>query len=326
MAWLSLATAAVVAAGCGAEAPEPDVLAATSSTEAAGTARTEIVTRITLSRSGETDEIRSHAIVDYANRRREDIDAATGCRTITIGEVSYSEVPGVDDLGTGKRWVRVEGDAGDAGDAEEAFEESQNATAAADGPTATIHFFFSAPQPAPDEYLEYVRKVAEAKPVGREEVDGVSTIRYRGAVDVREQTRHQLEADGWQPANVERYLDTLAEQTEEVDVWVDDAGVARRVQRHIRASEGEPELRTETVVVERFFDFGVQAEIEPPPASEVMSQDEWLQAAQAQQEEGLRESLDEGVAEEDDAVPPLPGSFVPPVFSDAGEPPPSCLH
>jgi phosphate starvation-inducible protein PhoH and related proteins len=57
----------------------------------------------------------------------------------------------------------------------------------------------------------------------------VPTTRYRTTRDRKRETRRQLEDGGWKETNIEKYLETIPETEEEVELWVGDDGLARRV-------------------------------------------------------------------------------------------------
>jgi hypothetical protein len=101
--------------------------------------------------------------------------------------------------------------------------------------------------------------------LGREDVRGVPTIRYRGTVGVSEQVERLREAGA----------EGLASYTEEkgsplqVEAWIDDGGLVRRMAlvKSTPAEEGKGfttfDMRMD------FFDFGADPEIKVPESSEV---------------------------------------------------------
>ena len=155
--------------------------------------------------TAETYEFRSTGVVDYANDRSEDREQASGCRTITIGEISYSELPPGERGPVGKRWVKS---GGEAIDSEALFEQSHEQSADDAPGLGTSTIVLSGVDPTPDEYLDDLRESSgEPERVGEEDVRGVQTTRYRTKLDLRRMTRLELEEAGWQVANIERYLD-----------------------------------------------------------------------------------------------------------------------
>jgi hypothetical protein len=82
----------------------------------------------------------------------------------------------------------------------------------------------------------------------REEVRGVSTTHYRARFDSKK---------------LDEYLPKGADPV--VEAWIDDAGVVRRV--------SVPDADGVTVV--EYFDFGVDFDVEAPPADEIVSEEEF---------------------------------------------------
>ena len=274
--WLAVVLAAV---GCGAEASPPDVESAADSTKATGSARVETVTRSTF--AGQERVFRSSGVVDYTNDRREEatVFPAAGdtspqsLRTITIGTVSWSELPGSDGIPLGnKRWVRY-----DSRELEKPEQQPEAETRVDDGDPIVATLVSTAPTTSLDDLLDSLDGVApDPVRVGDEHVRGVETTRYRTQLDLGEAIR--LEGDGGGPV--------------ELDIWIGEDGLIRRVvQRH--DSTGDPSWSFETTT--EFFDFGVEADIQPPPAGEVMEWEELTRLSEAQQPKWLEEQnwLDE---------------------------------
>lgn len=104
----------------------------------------------------------------------------------------------------------------------------------------------------------------DVQKLGREDVRGVSTTRYRGKVDVSEQAE-QLRGES---------AEELASEIEEgppmqIEVWIDADGLVRRM-RYVKAERGEHGEKATTIDMRvDFFDFGIEPEIELPDSSEV---------------------------------------------------------
>lgn len=282
----------LAAAGCGTEA--------VSSGDARDTARIETVTRYSVGGNG-PHEFRSTSTYDYENDRSLSVDSSTGCRTITIGARTYSELPaGL--LPEGKYWVAFEAEAGDL---EAQFELSQQQrTTTSDGGLVveSSQMLFAREEPEPGGYVDDLRESSdEVKLVGGEEIRGVHTTHYRAEVDAGRTVRKELEADGWKPENISRYLEQVSRDEEVVDVWVGDDGLARRVVTTTRDAFGTRSY--ESVTTSDYVDYGIDVAIEAPPAAEVADEAEWE-----------RTSRIDGAA---------------PVGAEADsepEAPPSCLH
>jgi DNA-binding transcriptional MerR regulator len=125
----------------------------------------------------------------------------------------------------------------------------------------------------------------------------VPTTHYRTSLDVRRRLRTQREEAGWQAANIERYLEDVQYEGE-IDVWVESAATTE------------------------YFDFGVETDIRPTPAAEVMDSDE----SQRITEEQMRKQLDEYRGEIDEEIEPLPGTFEPSTLGVDSAQSASCLH
>lgn len=100
--------------------------------------------------------------------------------------------------------------------------------------------------------------------LGREEVRGVSTTRYRGEVDNVKRAK-ELEDEG---------ADKLAEIIEDgaptkVEAWIDPRGLIRRMRIVTSVPGAEDDGLTTTDMQIDLFDFGAQPEIELPDSDEV---------------------------------------------------------
>ena len=112
---------------------------------------------------------------------------------------------------------------------------------------------------------------------------------------------------------IEPWTKRCARGTREIDVWVDSDGLVRR----IVTAESSPGAAMEWQTTTEFFDFGLDAEIQPPPAAEVVDSEEWIRITE----------MDEYFDEIEEGSTPLPGAFEPEMSSGGGsEEPPSCLH
>ena len=142
---LPLGALALALSGCGAEA-----IPSEEGASAPTTARIETVNRS--SGTGGTHEVRMTSVVDYVRDRSSYVEPTTGCTSITIGNVSYNEVPPGMGLPEGKRWVKY---SWEAHDSEAEFEATQKPQQDADGWTGYAPIGFIFPDPPPGEYLEF---------------------------------------------------------------------------------------------------------------------------------------------------------------------------
>ena len=301
---LWLGALVLAAAGCGAET--------VSSGAAPPESTTARVERVMVVSSGSgTQELRSTEVVDYVRDRSTSVEPVSGCRTVTIGDVSYVEVPRAAGLPEGKRWVR---NGGSEVDGEALFVESLQPQTTEDGASVSTLIGFVAEEPPPNDYLDYLREQSgEPERMGEEEVHGVPTTRYRTTLDQRQVMRDQLEDDGWKAVNIERYLEQMVATEEDVEIWVDADGLVRRIVKTTNAQLPLMTHRSVTTIV--YFDFGVEQNIVAPPAAEVIDSDEWQRLARARMDEQMEEQR----RRFEGGIESLPGAFEPSVA-------PSCLH
>ncbi len=112
--------------------------------------------------------------------------------------------------------------------------------------------------------LELLEKAGGAvEKVGKEEVRGVSTTRYRSRLGVAESAKRLREAGAKDtPAIVEEHASPL-----QFEAWIDAKGLVRRMRVfQVRPAPGEEktiDMRTD------FFDFGFEPEIDVPDSSDV---------------------------------------------------------
>lgn len=129
----------------------------------------------------------------------------------------------------------------------------------------------------PTQFLEMLRGAGKADVVGHEDVRGVSTTHYRARVNVedaiaaapkdqRDALRSMMES-----LSASSGLD-LAGIEFPVEVWIDDQGLPRRMEMTMDfGSVGIPDVPsgTSVTVTVEFYDFGVDVNVEPPPADQV---------------------------------------------------------
>jgi hypothetical protein len=128
-------------------------------------------------------------------------------------------------------------------------------------PQSTLDVFTELVPDDPTQILEFLAPGGEVEKVGEESLFGTETTHYRATVDVEQLV-------GNAPANVQKAVrasgmvhegDTLP-----VDVWVDDAGLMRRLD--LKGQLGDVDnvaLRLD------LYDFGTEVDIKVPPPSKV---------------------------------------------------------
>jgi len=275
-----IAAFALVAAACGANpVPSDDVADAGEKKEVTGTVHFETVSRASVvGPEAETFDSRSTGVIDYANDRSEHREESSGCRTIVIGDVMYGELSADEGPPAGKRWVEYGGE--DDFDSEALFEQYQQRNADEEDDISSYRIIFGTPEPAVDDYLDYLREDSEPERVGEEDVRGVPTTHYRGELNMRSRIEASLEAEGWTSANIKRYLESVDETRQMMDVWVDSEGRARRVV----TTDATMGTDAGWVTTTEYFDFGLEAEIQAPPAAEVLESEEWERITEKQME------------------------------------------
>ena len=119
--------------------------------------------------------------------------------------------------------------------------------------TGTDRFMPGPGAASPDQVMSLLTKLStKVEKVGVEQVRDVSTTRYRAHLDPKKLGDEEPMVDG----------DVVA------DAWVDGHGLVRRLRVPL-GSKDEP------VSVLEFFDFGTDVDVHVPPASELVSEEEF---------------------------------------------------
>jgi hypothetical protein len=105
----------------------------------------------------------------------------------------------------------------------------------------------------------------ENKILGTGDVRGVETTRYRARVDLEKLLQKLPPSERPQ----EDVLEMWGARFVPVELWIDDESRLRRI-----TIERSPNAGGDTTTVE-LYDYGVQVEVEPPSAEELMSQEEF---------------------------------------------------
>jgi len=128
-------------------------------------------------------------------------------------------------------------------------------------------------QADPTQSLQYLRGASDDfERVGSEQVRGVETTHYRGTVDLHKVAEQAPEGAR---ATFERIIDLMGVSKLPVEVWIDDEGLARRMkyEQPLPAADGSQATMELTM---EMYDFGVEVDVEPPPANEVTDIQELL--------------------------------------------------
>ena len=122
-----------------------------------------------------------------------------------------------------------------------------------------------------DSYVALLRGLSsEVEDLGTEEIEGFETHHYRFDVSIDEAL---AELDGEDRAAAEQSLEALGgADTFPVDLWITEDGLPIR---QVMTMELVDEVMAGTMVVQvDMSDFGVDVDIEPPPAEDIISFDE----------------------------------------------------
>jgi hypothetical protein len=128
----------------------------------------------------------------------------------------------------------------------------------------------------------------DVEEVGEEEVRGVDATHYRFTVDLDQAVENA--PDDLQDA-LRRQADTLGVDELPTEVWLDGDGRIVRQSFEIDLADTElstpadgttpPELEGGVTTTIEYYDFGLDVEVEPPPAAEVTDFTELLEAQQS---------------------------------------------
>jgi hypothetical protein len=137
-------------------------------------------------------------------------------------------------------------------------------------------------QSDPSQTLAYLRAASDdIQEVGSEEVRGVETTHYRMTVDL---SRVAETAPSDQREALQAQIDELIEKSgiQEVptEVWIDEDGLVRRQRVTYENMAFAPGAHGDMTITMELFDFGVDVEVEPPPAGQVVDLQELLEGGQ----------------------------------------------
>jgi hypothetical protein len=104
----------------------------------------------------------------------------------------------------------------------------------------------------------------ETKELGDEDVRGAETTHYRAKVDGRKLLQQMERSD-----KLHTPEEVWGDRFFPVDLWIDEDSRVRR----IRLAEGAGSDESMVMTID-FFDYGVAVDVQPPPADQVISQEE----------------------------------------------------
>lgn len=125
-------------------------------------------------------------------------------------------------------------------------------------------------QTDPHAQLEMLKAVSdEFVTVGHESIRGVSTTRYRTAIDSSKEADLLRSQGNDQAADLVEKSASLTGTTQvPVDVWIDGQGLVRRLQMSIPIPTASGQTPTMNMTID-FFDFGAAPKVSAPPPSQV---------------------------------------------------------
>jgi hypothetical protein len=121
-------------------------------------------------------------------------------------------------------------------------------------------------QSDPDQMLTYLKSAVGVRKVGTDLVRREVTTHY--STVVKAETIVEQSPPDEQEA-MRKYLRLMGVKTYPVDIWVDRLGVVRKlgIELEYKLPRGD---YVKMKISEEYFDFGVQANIQPPPAKQVL--------------------------------------------------------
>jgi hypothetical protein len=242
-----LASAGVLAAGCGTKA-QPDNLTAAVTRTAGQTARISMTTTmqmqsmsVSYTAAGEYDFVHSRGTVS--------MQSPVGMTEIFIAPTAYIRISGDSGLPAGKPWVAL-----DAGNSS--------------GLDTSLFGPFGGTDPA-DLLASLTAVSSSVTSLGPATIRGVKVTGFRVDIDA---AKAVARVPSWERAGLRAFISSLGPGPIPVDVWVDGQNLVRRVKLslHLPAGEGAS-ASTKMVQVTDFYDFGVPVRVSPPPASQVAS-------------------------------------------------------
>jgi hypothetical protein len=127
----------------------------------------------------------------------------------------------------------------------------------------------------PRQALAYLDAVSgKVDEVGEEEVRGAETTRYRMTVDLEK----VAERSSAQREDIRRAIEQSGVRELPTEVWVDDEGLVRRMRLTYEDMQFAPGQRGDMELTMELFDFGVEVDVEPPPANQVVDVETLMRA------------------------------------------------
>jgi hypothetical protein len=135
----------------------------------------------------------------------------------------------------------------------------------------------------PANTLRYLRAVSgDVDELGTEQVRGVESTRYRAAVDLRRYADLVPATEREQARqSIERIVEQTGDDEMDVEVWVGEDELIRRVKWTQSISAQTTGEAVEASFTADFYDFGVPVAVDPPPEEDVQDLTEAVTARMA---------------------------------------------
>jgi hypothetical protein len=244
----------VGACGGGGDDPAQIVRAAASKTEAANSSRLAVT--VDVHQGALKGPVTAAGAFDYGTRTGRmsmEMPGLGAIEAIADGSVLYMKFPAAlaQQLPGGKSWVKLDVEAAARQSGFDLSELSQ------------------VQQGDPTQALRYLRGASDdVKKVGEDDLRGAHTTHYTATLDLK---KAASSLSGSQRTAYDKAIAKLGTATLPADIWIDDAGRARKLSFTQDAADVTLEL----------YDFGVDVDATPPAPSDVVDLAELLGGGQA---------------------------------------------
>lgn len=247
--------------------PEAAVAEAATKTTEAGSSRVAFEGSVSGGGLPQTFQFTGEGVVDYRSKQvrltydmSEVLPGDGRLELVMDGTVMYMKFPQAisSELPGGKAWIKA--------DLQAMGEELG----------VDLGAFMQLNQGDPAQMLAYLRGASDdVEELGEEDVRGAATTHYRAQINLRksvEETAGPLDDETRRTLreSVDRLVEITGVEVIPMDVWIDGEGLARRLAMEfdMKLPEATEKMHMEMSI--DFFDFGVEVDVEPPPADEVL--------------------------------------------------------
>ncbi len=246
-----LASAGVLAAGCGTKVAPADSLTAAVTSTAGQSARIAVTT--TMQMQSMSVSFTQTGVFDFAHSRGTlSMQDPVAMTEIFIPPTAYIKIPGgaSGDLPHGKSWIAVPAGTSEGLD------------------SSLLSPLGGGTDPA-DLLASLTAISASVTNLGTATIRGVRVTGFRVDIDPAKAAARVPRSER---AGFLQFTSSLGSGLIPVDVWVDNRNLVRQVKLSLHLPGGTGELASEQMVqVTDFYDFGVPVRISAPPASQVAS-------------------------------------------------------